>query len=576
MLFDGRIDNRSELGDILGISTSELRSIPDSMIAVHLFDRWGERAFERIVGAFAIIIMDLRDGRLICARDHMGLRALHYNRSAGRFAVATVPEALFTLSWVPRILNKEKIADMLVWRDYFETTYYQDVFRVPPGSSVQVCGPAFSKHKFWDPAGIADVRFSNDHDYVEALKELLDKAVRANLRSCRPPCATITGGLDSSSIAVIAADMLAASGNRLNTFTAVPEAGFTREELRGRYFDETPYVRQIAQVNPNIAPHFITQSRDPSPKQIADLIRMTGLPGVTLNCLWAVEMFAAVRSAGHDVMLGGDMGNSTMSYHGWGLFTELLQTGRWLKLFTELRSFGYRWRGRFRYQVIAPLIPAALFRRYKQWRRGGNPPWHNYSLIHPEFAAKSGVIDRAAREHMPFDGKVSFRGVRFSRTNDIQIYSEAADWCAKIRANFGIDFRTPAFDRRLFEFCIGIPQDQYLRGGRDRWLMRRAMEGRLPASVLNQQKCGGQAVDWYPRLTRERNRTAEEVKRLATNPQVASMLDMQRLIAILDNWPDSQPSEYTAEENHLLAVPDTLGMAYFIENMTAANYRVAI
>ena len=310
MLFDGRIDNRSELGDILGISTSELHSMPDSMIALRLFDRWGERAFERIVGVFAIIIMDLQDGRLLCARDHMGLRVLHYHRSAGRFAVATVPEALFALSWVPRILNKEKLADTLVRRGAIsETTYYQDVFRVLPGSIVHVRGATFSKHQFWDPEGIADVRFTNDHDYVEAFKERLDEAVRASLRSCRPPCATITGGLDSSSIAVIAADILAASGNRLNTFTAVPEAGFAREELRGRYFDETPYVRQIAEVNRNIVPHFITQSRDPTPEKIAEVIRVSGLPGATLNGLWGFDIFAAARSAGHNVMLAGEMGN---------------------------------------------------------------------------------------------------------------------------------------------------------------------------------------------------------------------------------------------------------------------------
>ena len=124
----------------------------------------------------------------------------------------------------------------------------------------------------------------------------------------------------------------------------------------------------------------------------------------------------------------------------------------------------------------------------------------------------------------------------------------------------------------MVEFCIGIPEDQYLRKGRDRWLIRRAMEGRLPDIVLNQKKCGAQAADWYPRLTRERNHIAEEVKRLAENPEVASILDMQRLNAILDSWPDRQPPEYTPEENHLLAVPDALGTAYFIENVTGANY----
>src|SRR5262249_19573535 len=246
--------------------------------------------------------------------DHMGLRVLHYHRSPGRFAVATVPEALLALSWVPGILNKEKLADNLVWRGVnHETTYYRDIFRVLPGSTVHVRGQAFSKHQFWDPEGIADVRFASDHDYVEAFKERLEEAVRARLRSNRPPCAQITGGLDSSSIAVIAADILAANGNRLDTFTAVPEAGFVREELRGRYFDESPYVRQVAEVNGNIVPHFITQSSDPIPEKIAEVIRISPLPGGTLNGLWAFDIFAAARSAGHNVMLTGEWGNLTMS-----------------------------------------------------------------------------------------------------------------------------------------------------------------------------------------------------------------------------------------------------------------------
>src|SRR6516162_9391127 len=63
MLFDGRIDNRSDLGNALGVSMSELHSMPDSTIALRVFDRWRERGFERIVGVFAIIIMDLQNGR---------------------------------------------------------------------------------------------------------------------------------------------------------------------------------------------------------------------------------------------------------------------------------------------------------------------------------------------------------------------------------------------------------------------------------------------------------------------------------------------------------------------------------
>jgi asparagine synthase (glutamine-hydrolysing) len=571
LLFDGRIDNRPELGEMLAIPASELHSLPDSMVALRLFDRWGERAFERILGVFAVIIMDLQVGQLVCARDHMGLRVLHYHRSNKHFAVATAPEPLFALSWVPRTLNKDKLADTLVNRGLDgETTYYQQINRVLPGCIVRVRGASFSKDRFWNPENIADVRFKNDHDYVEAFQERLDNAVKVRLRGCRPPCAFITGGLDSSSIAVIAADMLAANGQKLNTYTAVPEPGFSKEDKPGLYFDETPYVRQIAQANANLIPHFVPPDKGPILAKIAEQIRIGGGPWGILNGLWVMQIYALARSAGHSVLLGGEMGNITMSYHGRGLFAELLRTGRWLRLFREIKSSGYQRRKMVRVWTISPFIPAPLYRRYKQWRRGGKTPWYDFSPIHPDFAARSGILDRAAREYLPFDTPPP-RDFRLARVNDFHGYCETADWFATLRANFGIDTRTPAFDRRLVEFCIGIPEDQYLHNGCDRWLIRRAMNGRLPDAVLYKKKYGIQTADWFPRLSRQRNQIAEEVRRLAANVEIASMLDLQRLTATLDDWPECQPPDYSPEEDRLLAIPLALGAAYFIEKATRAE-----
>ena len=418
-----------------------------------------------------------------------------------------------------------------------ETTYYQGIYRVLPGSVVRVGAAGLSKHRFWDPENIGDVRFKSDHEYVEAFQERLNAAVKVRLRSLRAPCAQITGGLDSSSIAVIAADMLAANGNKLDTFTAVPEAGFTKEETRGSYFDETPYVRQIARANANIVPHFVPPTKGPILEQIRELVRVQGAPPAgVFNGLWVMDILAAARSAGHNVMLTGEMGNFTMSYDGFQLLAELLLTGRWWRLFSEITSSGNRWRYMLRSLTIAPIIPAALFRQYKQWRRGRRPPWHGFSAIHPEFAARSGVVARAAREYLPFDAPPPRDG-RLARIRSFNSYCETADWFAKLRANFGIDLRTPAFDRRLVEFCIGIPQDQYLRKGHDRWLIRRAMQGRLPDVVLSNKKNGVQSADWFARLTRERYQIAAELKRLAENSDVASIIDLQRLMAILEDRP---------------------------------------
>src|SRR5262249_16612306 len=106
----------------------------------------------------------------------------------------------------------------------------------------------------------------------------------------------------------------------------------------------------------------------------------------------------------------------------------------------------------------------------------------------------------------------------------------------------------------------------------ERWLIRRAMKGRLPDAVLYNNKRGVQAADWYPRLTRERNHILEELKRLGANADVASMIDLQRLRTILNNWPDRQPPAWSAEQKHLKTIPEAVGAAYFIENVIGANY----
>ena len=65
--------------------------------------------------------------------------------------------------------------------------------------------------------------------------------------------------------------------------------------------------------------------------------------------------------------------------------------------------------------------------------------------------------------------------------------------------------------------------------------------------MLLTRKAGAQAADWFPRLTRERALIAEEVKRLALNVDVASIVDLQRLTAILEAWPEREPPEYSLE-----------------------------
>lgn len=573
LLFDGRIDNRTELGAALGVAASEVARMSDSLILLQLFKRWGDRAFERVAGAFAIIVFDLREKTLLCARDHMGLRVLHYHHSGELFAVATAPQALFALSWVKRSLSFDKIADCLVDRGLnAETTYYTGIYRVLPGSVHRLRGTQLSKSNFWTPEDARDVRFKRDEDYVLAFQTLFQEVVEANLRAAATPCATITGGLNSSSVAVVAADLLAERGKTLNTFTAIPEEGFQKQNIRGRFFDETPYVREIAHFKSNLIAHFVQPSKAPILEQINETLARGGSPsGGVLNDLWNFDVLKAAKTLGHTVMLTGDMGNHTMSHSGYSLLPELLMSGNWLGLAREIKSSGYRWKQMLRHWTVAPIVPPTLFRRYKEWRRSGRPPWDTYSAVHPDFAARSGIRERAAREHLGFD-LAPLRIGRQAQIRALHSFADTADRFAQVRAIFGIDIRTPAFDRRLVEFCVGLPQSQYLRDGQDRWLIRRAMKGRLPHSVLSNRDNGVQAADWYPRLTREREHLIAEVNRLKQNSTVAAVIDLDKLNAILDSWPSEEPAEYGSASHPMrMALPHALSAARFIEKFEGRN-----
>jgi asparagine synthase (glutamine-hydrolysing) len=102
---------------------------------------------------------------------------------------------------------------------------------------------------------------------------------------------------------------------------------------------------------------------------------------------------------------------------------------------------------------------------------------------------------------------------------------------------FGIRLSDPLADRALTEFCLAIPREQYVLGGRDRALARRVSAGLLPESVLNEKLWGKHNIEWFDRICPQRAEFAAELETLERVPLAAEMLDLPRLKALVDNWP---------------------------------------
>src|SRR5271154_2390606 len=245
---DVRLDNRDDVLDWIGVRRQDATAFADSRVLLAGWEELGDKIWPMLRGPFAVAIWNPRTRTLTLARDHLGLNVVMWHKSERFFAFATMPNGLFALDDVPRELSEEKLADFLVLNHAdHATTIFRNVFRLPPAHVMQIeADGSVRQFRYWSPAEIAPIELGSDLAYAEGLRERLDVAVRRQMRSAHPIGCLLSGGLDSSSVSMLAARALAEKNERLAAFTGVPRRGFDGPVPAGHYADETPYVEAIA------------------------------------------------------------------------------------------------------------------------------------------------------------------------------------------------------------------------------------------------------------------------------------------------------------------------------------------
>ena len=265
LVADIRLDNRNELTDTLQIPSSQSRSLCDAAILLAAIERWEESCIDRVVGDYAFALWDSVRRRLLLVRDPLGQRPLHYHRGNKFFAFASMPKGLHALPEVPYAPDEDRIAESLVLMPETGTqSFFRGIERVEPGHVVTVTATGFSARRYWQPRR-QTVALRGPEEYSDAIRELLDQAVRCRLRGAEDKVgADLSGGFDSGAVAATAARLLAPSGGRVVAFTAVPREGYEDSPPRNRLVDEGPYAAATAALYPNIE-HVLIRSEGRSP-----------------------------------------------------------------------------------------------------------------------------------------------------------------------------------------------------------------------------------------------------------------------------------------------------------------------
>lgn len=516
LVADARIDNREELASALGLRLGPVPADGDIILAA--YRRWGMDCADRLIGDFAFAIWDAREHRLFCARDPMGVKPFYYYRNDRRFAFASEIKALRTLSDCDEEVDPEQVAMFVGLQfDDRERTIYRGVKRLPAAHTLHTSADTITVRRYWSPDAAREVRFQHHNDYADCFRETFKAAVSARLRSAHTVGATLSGGLDSSSIVCMTRQLRTDGDSPLHTFSLVfPEL----RDADLRAIDERSYMDAVVRLG-GIEPHLVRGDALSPLRDVNRTLWHLDEPHSAPNLYLHWGMYEAAQQNGVRVLLDGFDGDSVVS-HGFLRLTGLARARNWSALEAEVRASSAvhaKPVGLLLEEYVLPRLgELAASGRFLEWWRLAREMRRRFRVsrldllrdhgTRPAFASLRSALSPALDEDAAFASSFlqptladalrrhCMAADRDARRRPIPtereahglglaqpLYQLTLETADKSAAAFGVEPRYPFFDRRLIEFCMGVPDDQKFRDGWPRRLLRKGMQGVLPPEI---------------------------------------------------------------------------------------------
>ncbi|WP_407270165.1 asparagine synthase-related protein [Radiobacillus sp. PE A8.2] len=541
---DAIIDNRNELFDLLQVSIYERKLVTDSELILLAYAKWGERVPTYLVGDFAFVIWDGKNNKLFAARDFSGMRTLYYYQDAERVAFSTVMESLVRLPYVSGKLNEQWLAEYLAIRDMTDTidgsiTIMEDINQLPPCHMLKVEDNKVVVKKY-ETKPLNKLKFKKDEEYVEAFREVFQTAIDDRLRTYGQVGAQLSGGLNSGAVVSFAAETLKMRGKKLNTYSFVPEKDFFDWTPSYQTGDERSYMEEVVDHVGGIHANYLSFTGDNPYSTIDEWLQLMEMPYKFFeNSFWIKGIFEQAKNDDVKVLLNGDRGNYTI---GWGSaidhYRKLLNRGRWLKLSKEVKQYSRNQR------LTRRRVKAVIKKRAQIY--GDNFPTlvdNRFPLINERFAKKHQVA-------MDMEKKVDADEIRRKHFENTNVWNATGTAATKLSLQYGVWNRDPSNDLRVVQFCLALPEDQFVQDGFGRALIRRATEGYLPDNVrLNQRTRGMQSADWMDRMILDKEVFIDELKQLVKDPIFCEYIDNKSMTLAIEQLEAGPKAEDTFHPN---------------------------
>ncbi len=491
VVFNGEIYNFVELRESLAGLGHRFRTLSDTETIVHAYEQWGDDFVNHLNGMFAIALWDEDRARLVLARDRAGIKPLYYAHANGALVFGSELKALLKSGLVPRKLDYQALGQYLSL-EYIPApaSIVHGVRKLRPGHVLTASMDHVSERAYWDLSlaqSESDPLPGSVDDHVHAFREVLRRAVNREMVSDVPVGVLLSGGIDSSTVAAF---MTQAADEPVQSFSV---------SFAERSFDESRYARMVAA-------HLGTRHHElrVTPADLFEALpTITGIvdepfadPSIVPTYL--VSRFARERVK---VALGGDGGDEMLAGY------STLQAHRLAPLYRMLPE-------PFRRAVVeraAERLPASprymafdfLLRRFIQGADA--PPWRQHqmwtgSLFGESKAAVLHPDVRGATDDGKFEATLADTAAASGATHplnrilyqDFKLYLEGDILAKTDRASMAtsLETRVPFLNRDMLAHLERVPVTLKIRGLTRKYILRKAVKGLLPASIITRRKRG--------------------------------------------------------------------------------------
>lgn len=469
IVFNGEIYNYREIKSNLIELGHQFISESDTEVILHAYHEWGKKCVDHFLGMWAFAIWNNQSNELFCSRDRFGIKPFYYINDSGTFYFSSEIKSLRSTPRFSNNLNLHQVskAIQLGWMYSKDETMYEKIISLPAGHNLILKNGILQLESFWEIKENRTV-YSSEEEYVSTFRSLFNESIDLHLRSDVPLGATLSGGIDSSSIVC----------NILKNNKVQNLKTYSIYYTGPKGVDERPFVEDIQRLYPNqFETIYFSPNVNTIKDQFYDITYHCDFPLLGSSPISQYFIMKRITEDGIKVILSGQgaddyLGGYMHSFY--RLFADQMKELKFSNLFDDLKTYksdqvyGLS-------KIISTLgksILSVLMNENQLYQIEQNH-YFPKAIRDSKFNALDIEKTLSSNKFNTFHEVL----LKYSSLPSLLHYEDRNSMAASIES------RVPFLDHRLVDLAFSMPTKTKINNATTKWVLREAMSDALPTSI---------------------------------------------------------------------------------------------